>query len=99
MASRLTEPDKAHQVEWQVLGKCLKVKTTEPEKLADAMQWIEKKLTEVQKDKPYSSSTDQLLLLLLEAALEREELKARGKDLLKRADLLVNYTSKMTRSS
>lgn len=99
MGARGLQEDTPDTVEWAVLGKTLKLKSSDPERLKKAMEWVESRLAELQAQKPYSGPLDHSLLLLLEMSLEREEMRDRGKDLLKRADRLIDYVSEMTRSS
>lgn len=84
---------------WNVLGKNLRIKSQDPEQTKRAMQSLELRINELQKEKAFSAPLDHCLLLLLEMAMEREDFQEQGKALLKRTDQLVDCISEMTRSS
>jgi hypothetical protein len=99
MTSRRDENSSDQIIEWTVLGKSLRIRSTAPELTRSAMAEIESRLSSLQQEKSLSSSFDHLLLLILEMALEKQELREKGKALLKRTDHLVDCISEMTRSS
>lgn len=89
----------SQEIEWSVFGKKLRVRSSQPELLREVMQDLDQRIFEIQKDRAQSSPLDLCLLLLLEMAMEREDLRSAGKALLKRTDQLVESVSEMTRSS
>lgn len=91
--------EEADCIQWDVLGKSLRIKSQDPEQTKRAMHSLEVRIKELQKEKPFSAPLDYCLLLALEMAMEREDFQEQGKALLKRTDQLVECISEMTRSS